>query len=339
MAVERQGRNGMINMRRREFITLFGGLAAGWPLAAHAQQVERVRRVGVLMVGTDEADSQGRVAAFRQGLQEVGWSEGRNLLITSRWSAADNDSIRAAASDLVGLKPDVLLVNGHRGLVALQQETTTIPTVFAGLADPAEPALVASFARPGSNITGFAYLEHRSVDDYVGLLKELAPSLARVAIVMSSPNYADRFRISENTASRFGIKPVVMPVIDAAEIDRAIAAFAREPNGGLLVPADTGITVHCDLIIAVAARYRLPTIYPFRVMATSGGLMSYGPDVVYLSRRVASYAGRILKGEKPGELPVQMATKLELIINLKTAKALGLTVPVQLLARADEVIE
>ena len=331
----------MINKTRREFITLLGGLAAAWPLAARAQQVERVRRVGVLMVGTDDADSQGRVAAFRQGLQEVGWSEGRNLLITSRWGAGDNDSIRAAASDLVGLKPDVLLVNGHRGLVALQQETPTIPIVFAGLADPVELALVAGLARPGGNITGFAYSVHSSIDDYVGLLKELAPGLARVAIVMSSgtPNYADRFRISENTASRFGIKPVVMPVVDAAEIERAIAAFAREPDGGLLVPADAGITVHCDLIIAVAARYRLPAIYPFRVMASSGGLMSYGPDVVQLSRRAASYAGRILKGEKPGELPVQMATKLELIINLKTAKALGLTVPVQLLARADEVIE
>jgi ABC-type uncharacterized transport system substrate-binding protein len=229
----------MINKRRREFITLLGRLAAAWPLAARAQQVERVRGVGVLMVGTDDADSQGRVAAFRQGLREVGWSEGRNLLITSRWGAGDNDSIRAAASDLVGLKPDVLLVNGHRGLVALQQETRTIPIVFAGLADPAELALV----------------------------------------------------------------------------------------------------VHCDLIIAVAARYRLPAIYPFRVMASSGGLMSYGADVVHLSRRAASYAGRILKGENPGELPVQMATKLGLIINLKTAKALGLTVPVQLLARADEVIE
>ena len=327
----------MINMRRREFITLLGGLAAAWPLAARAQQVERVRRVGVLMVGTDDADSQGRVAAFRQGLQELGWSEGRNLLITTRWSAGDNDSIRAAASNLVGLKPDVLLVNGRRGLVALQQETPTIPIVFA---DPVELASVASW-RPGGNITGFAYMEHPSNDEYVGLLKELAPSLARVAIVMSSdaPNDADRFRISENTASRFGIKPVVMPVIDAAEIERAIAAFAREPDGGLLVPADAGITVHCDLIIAVAARYRLPAIYPFRVMATSGGLMSYGADVVYLSRRAASYAGRILTGEKPGELPVQMATKLQLIINLKTAKTLGLTVPVQLLARADEVIE
>jgi putative ABC transport system substrate-binding protein len=328
----------MINMRRREFITLFGGLAAAWPLAAHAQQVERVRRVGVLLVGTDDADSQGRVAAFRQGLQEVGWSEGRNLLITSRWSAGDNDSVQAAASNLVGLKPDVLLVNGRQGLVALQQKTPIIPIVFA---DPVEPASVASLARPGGNITGFAYLEHPSIDDYVGLLKELAPSLARVAIVMSSdaPNDADRFRISENTASRFGIKSVVMPVIDAAEIERAIAAFAREPDGGLLVPADAGITVHCDLIIAVAAHYRLPAIYPFRVMATSGGLMSYGADVVYLSRRAASYAGRILKGEKPGELPVQMATKLELIINLKIAKALGLTVPDQVLARADEVIE
>ena len=327
----------MINMRRREFITLLGGLAAAWPPAARAQQVERVRRVGVLMVGTDDADSQGRVAAFQQGLQELGWSEGRNLLITSRWSAGDNDSIRAAAANLVGLRPDVLLVNGRRGLVALQQETSTIPIVFA---DPVELASVASW-RPGGNITGFAYTEHPSNDEYVGLLKELAPSLARVAIVMSSdaPNDADRFRTSENTASRFGIKPVVMPVIDAAEIERAIAAFAREPDGGLLVPADAGITVHCDLIIAVAARYRLPAIYPFRVMATSGGLMSYGADVVYLSRRAASYAGRILTGEKPGELPVQMATKLQLIINLKTAKTLGLTVPVQLLARADEVIE
>jgi putative tryptophan/tyrosine transport system substrate-binding protein len=331
----------MINMSRREFITLLGGLTAAWPLTSHAQQVERVRRVGVLMAGTDDADSHERVVAFRQGLQKVGWSERRNLLITSRWGAGDNDSIRAAASDLVGLKPDVLLVNGHRGLVALQQETPTIPIVFAGRADPVELALLASLARPGSNITGFANLEHSSIDDYVGLLKELAPSLARVAIVMSSgaPDYADRFRISQNTASRFGIKPVVMPVVDAAEIEPAIAAFAREPDGGLLLPADAGITVHCDLIIAMAARYRLPAIYPFRVMATSGGLMSYGADVVHLSRGAASYAGRILKGEKPGELPVQLATKLNLIINLKTAKALGLTAPVQLLARADEVIE
>jgi putative tryptophan/tyrosine transport system substrate-binding protein len=235
----------------------------------------------------------------------------------------------------------VLLVNGHRGLVALQQETHTIPIVFAGLADPVELASVASLARPGGNITGFANLEHSSIDDQLGLLKELAPRLAQVAVVISSgaPNYADRFRISENTASQFGIKPVVLPVVGATEIEHAIAAFARERDGGLLLPADADITVHCDLIIAVAARYRLPAIYPFRVMATSGGLMSYGADVIHLSRGAASYAGRILKGEKPGELPVQLATKIELIVNLKTAKALGLTVPVQLLARADQVIE
>ena len=247
--------------------------------------------------------------------------------------AGDNDHRNPASNDRA---PRCALVNGRRRIGG-PAGTPIIP-----VCSPIRSSrLVASLARPGGNITGFAYTEHPSNDEYVGLLKELAPSLARVAIVMSSdaPNDADRFRIPESTASRFGIKPVVMPVIDAAEIERAIAAFARESDGGLLVPADAGITVHCDLIIAVAAHYRLPAIYPFRVMATSGGLMSYGADVVYLSRRAASYAGRILKGEKPGELPVQMATKPELVIILKTAKALGLTVPGQVLARADEVIE
>jgi putative tryptophan/tyrosine transport system substrate-binding protein len=328
-------------MKRREFITLLGGAAAAWPLAARAQQPEGMRRIGVLAAGTNDADGQARVAAFRQGLRELGWDEGRNVSIDIRWGSGDSDSIWDAASELVRLKPDVLLVNGNRGLTALQRETRTIPIVFAGLADPVELGFVASLARPSGNITGFANLERSLIGKYLELLKELAPRLARVAVVMSSgaSHYADRFGISENTASQLGIKPAVMPVGGAAEIEPAIAAFAREPDGGLLLPGDAGIIVHRDLIIALAARYHLPAIYPFRVMVTSGGLMSYGADVVDLSRRAASYADRILKGEKPGELPVQLATKFELIINLKTAKALGLTVPATLLARADEVIE
>jgi putative ABC transport system substrate-binding protein len=328
-------------MKRREFITMLGGAAASWSLGARAQQPERMRRIGVLGAGTNDADGQARVAAFLQGLRELGWQEGRDVLIDSRWGGGGNDSIRFAASEIVRLKPDVLFVNGNRGLTALQQETRTIPIVFAGLADPVEHGFVASLARPGGNITGFANFESSLIGKLLALIKELVPRLTRVAVVMTSgnPSFVLRTRIFESAASELGLQPIIMPVDGAAEIERAVAAFAGEPDGGLLLPGDAGIVVHRDLIIALAARYRLPAIYPFRVMATSGGLMSYGADVVDLSRRAAFYADRILKGEKPGELPVQLATKFELIINLKTAKALGLAVPNSMQLLADEVIE
>jgi putative tryptophan/tyrosine transport system substrate-binding protein len=328
-------------LKRREFITLLGGGAAMGSFGARAQQPGQVRRVGVLMAGIDDADGQARATAFRQGLLDLGWQEGRNVLIDSRWGGGGNDSIRFAASEIVRLKPDLLFVNGNRGLTALQQETSTIPIVFAGLADPVEHGFVASLARPGGNITGFANFELSLISKLLALIKELAPGLTRVAVVMTSgnPSFALRTRIFLSAASELGLQPAVLPVDGAVEIEHAIAAFAREPDGGLILPGDAGIVVHRDLIIALAGRFRLPAIYPFRVMATSGGLMSYGADVVDLSRRAASYADRILKGEKPSELPVQLATKFELIINLKTAKALGLAVPNSMQLLADEVIE
>ena len=235
----------MINMRRREFITLFGGLAMAWPRAARAQQPERMRRIGVLMVGTDGADSQGRVAAFRQGLQEVGWSEGRNLLITSRWSAGDNDSIQAAASNLVELRPDVLLVNGRRGLVALQQETPIVPIVFA---DPVEPASVASLARPGGNITGFTPFEYSTSAKWLELLKAIAPGVTRVAVneEPNNPGAVGQVAAIKSAAPAFGVEVIAFNGRDAGEIARAMAVFAQSPNGGLIVPAIPSANIHRD---------------------------------------------------------------------------------------------
>ena len=330
-------------MRRREFITLLGGAAVAWPLAAWAQQPERMRRIGVL-IGVAESDQEGqaRVAAFRKELQKLGWTEGSNVRIDYRWPAADANRLREDAADLVGLTPDVILVNPSAALTALLRETHTIPIVFVQIGDPVGQGFVASLARPGGNITGFATSEFALGGKWLELLKEIAPRIGRVAVIYdpANPNWAGYLREIETGAPSFGVQVSPLPVRDAAAIERAIEAFAGEPNGGLIVvPGAPSPTVHRQLIIALASRHRLPAIYPFRFFVTSGGLASYGVNSVELYRRAASYVDRLFRGEKPSELPIQLATKFELVINLKTAKALGLTMPPTLLTRADEVIE
>jgi putative ABC transport system substrate-binding protein len=329
-------------MRRREFITLFGGAAAAWPLAAHAQQGERVRRIGVLMnVAADDPEAQARNVAFLQGLHELGWTEGRNVRIDYRWAAGDADRLRRYAAELVALAPDVVLASGTSTVGPLQRASGTVPIVFAGVADPVGAGLVNSMARPGSNATGFISFEYVLSGKWLELLKQIAPGVTRVA-VLRDPEISGgtgQFGAIQSAAPSFGVELSPINVRDAGEIERAIAAFARSSNGGLILTASGLAMVHRDLIIALAARHKLPTIYYYRIFVSAGGLVSYGPDPHNQYRLAASYVDRILKGEKPADLPVQAPTKLELAINLTTAKALGLTVPPTLLARADEVIE
>ncbi len=328
-------------MRRREFITLLGGAAAAWPLAARAQQPNGVRRIGVLIaLAESDPEAQARAAAFRDGLQKLGWTEGHNIRIDYRW-AADADHLLAYAAELVGLAPDVIVGNSSALVAALQRATGTIPIVFAQVADPVGQGFVASLARPGGNITGFATTAATFSVKWLELLKEIAPRVTRVAVIYdpANPNWAGYLRGIEARAPLFGVQLSATRVRNAEEIERAIDALARETNGGLIVGSSSLTGVHRELIIALAARHRLPAVYQFRYFVTSGGLASYGIDNIDLFRRAASYVDRILKGEKPGDLPVQYATKFELVINLKTAKALGLDPPVTLLARTDEVIE
>ena len=327
-------------MRRREFITLLGGTVAAWPLLAGAQQADRVRRIGVLMGVANDAEGEARVAAFRQGLQQLGWVEGRNVLVEYRWGAGDAARLKIQAAEVAAMMPDVILAGGTAALVPMQQATRSIPIVFVGSADPVGQGFVASRPRPGGNMTGFTIFEVSLVGKMLEALKQIAPGTARVALIYSptNSNAADYWRSLETVAPTLALKPVAAPVRDADEIERACAALAGERNG-LLVPPDAITTARRELIIALAARYRLPAVYPFRFFVTSGGLMSYGPDTLDPYRRAASYVDRILKGEKPGDLPVQAPAKFELVINLKTAKTLGLDVPPTLLARADEVIE
>jgi putative ABC transport system substrate-binding protein len=329
-------------MRRREFITLFGGAAAAWPLAAHAQQGERVRRIGVLMnVAADDPEAQARNVAFLQGLHELGWTEGRNVRIDYRWAAGDADRLRRYAAELVALAPDVVLASGTSTVGPLQRASGTVPIVFAGVADPVGAGFVNSMARPGSNATGFISFEYVLSGKWLELLKQIAPGVTRVA-VLRDPEISGgtgQFGAIQSVAPSFGVELSPINVRDAGEIERAIAAFARSSNGGLILTASGLAMVHRDLIIALAARHKLPTIYYYRIFVSAGGLVSYGPDPHNQYRLAASYVDRILKGEKPADLPVQAPTKLELAINLTTAKALGLTVPPTLLARADEVIE
>jgi putative ABC transport system substrate-binding protein len=329
-------------VKRREFITLIGGAAAVWPFAAQAQEPDRVRRIGVLMGSAErDSDSKIRLAAFRQALRELGWTEGRNLRIDSRWAAAEPDRLRAYAAELVGLTPDAILAHAPPVVAAVQRETRTVPIVFVMVPTPVEIGLVASLARPGGNITGFTHFESTMAGKWLEALKEISPHVSRVAFLLhpEHPAWAGYLRTISSAAPSFGIEVVPAGFRDAAEVKRAIEAFAREPNGGLMVLPDVFTYVHRELIVALAAHHRLPAIYPFRYFAASGGLMSYGVDPVDEFRRAASYINRILKGEKPADLPVQAPTKYELVINLKTAKALGLDVPPTLLARADEVIE
>jgi ABC-type uncharacterized transport system substrate-binding protein len=328
-------------MRRREFITLLGGTVMAWPLAAHAQQAERVRRIGVLMPFTaNDPEAQARNVVFEQSLRQLGWTVGRDLQIDYRSPGGDAASIRRDAAELVALAPDVLLAVGSSTTGLLLQATQTIPVVFVNLADPVGAGFVQSLARPGGNATGFTNYEYSMSGKWVELLKQIAPHVTRVA-VFRDPTLAagiGQFSAIQSVAQSFGVELTPFSVRDPGEIERGVAAFARSGNGGLIVTAG-GTAFRRNLIIGLASRYKLPAVYPFRYYATDGGLITYGPDTYDPIRSAAAYVDRILKGEKPADMPVQAPTKYELVINLKTAKALGLTVPPSLLARANEVIE
>jgi putative ABC transport system substrate-binding protein len=328
-------------MRRRNFITLLGG-AAAWPLAARAQQAGVVRRIGVLIPG-DETDplQKRRLSAFTQALAELGWIDGRNVRIDLRWYGGDINRIRALAHELVGLQPDIILITGSVATAALQRETRTIPIVFASVNDPVATGIVARLDRPSGNITGFANYEATLGGEWLELLSEIAPGLKRAAIMFNPDTApASAYMPSVETAARsLRVVPIITPVHSDVEIETAIMALGREPGGGLAVMPDLFMIAHRALIIPAAARNHIPAVYPDFVFASDGGLLSYGIDLVDIHRRAATYVDRILRGEKPGDLPVQLPTKYEMILNLKTAKALGLTVPQSILLRADEVIE
>jgi putative ABC transport system substrate-binding protein len=329
-------------MKRREFITLLGGAAVAWPLAAWAQQSERMRRIGMLAtLAVDDPESVTRHTAFQERLQELGWSVGRNLRIDTRWGARDAAGIRKNAAELVALAPDVIVATGSPSVGALQQATSTIPIVFVSVVDPVGAGFVASLARPAGNTTGFTPHEYGMSAKWLELLKEIAPRVTRAAVLRdpASPAGIGLLAAMQGVAPSLGVELWPVGVRDVGEIERAVAAFAHESNGGLIVTS-TGLTiVHRGLITALAARHKLPAVYFQRIFVTSGGLISYGDTSIDSYRRAAGYVDRILKGEKPADLPVQAPTKYELAVNLKTAKALGLDVPSTLLARADEVIE
>jgi putative tryptophan/tyrosine transport system substrate-binding protein len=327
-------------MRRREFISLLGASAVAVPLAAHAQQAER--RIGVLMYFVaDDPEGQARLAAFVEGLQQLGWTDGRNVKIDIRWSVGDADRGRSA-EELVALAPDAIFASVGASAAALQRITRSVPIVFAAVIDPVGAGFVASLSRPGGNTTGFSAFEYSLSGKWLELLKEIAPNLTRVAVLRDPAVAAGigQFAAIEAMAPpSSGVELTTIDVRDPAEIERAIIAFARERNGGLIVTASQSSVTHRNLIISLALRFGLPNIYPFRYYPVGGGLVSYGPDPIDEHRRAAGYVDRILKGEKPADLPVQAPTKYELVINLGTAKKLGLDVPTTLLARADEVIE
>ena len=327
-------------MKRREFITLIGGTAV-WPLAAHAQQIKGMRRIGMLMpLPANDPEGQVRVAAFLQGLQELGWSVGRNVIVDIRWST-DSAEARKYATELIALAPDVILANSSLAVAALVQLTRTVPIVFTTVADPVGAGFVDSLARPGGNITGFILFEYSISAKWLQLLKEIAPGVTRAA-VLRDPSIAvgpAQFAAMQAVAPSLGVELRPFDVRDEGEIEHAIALFAQSPDSGLIVTGSPRAAYHRGLIIALAAQHRLPAVYPLRIYAVDGGLICYGPDNVDQFRRAASYVDRILKGEKPADLPVQAPTKFELVINLKTAKTLGLNVPATLLSRADELIE
>jgi putative tryptophan/tyrosine transport system substrate-binding protein len=329
-------------MRRREFITLLGGAAAAWPLAARAQQSERVRRIGVLMnLAADDLEAPARVTALAQGLQQFGWTDGRNLRIDYRWGTTDADRGRKSAAELVALGPDVILASATPAMEALQQATQTVPVVFVNVVDPVGAGFVDSLAQPGGNATGFTLYEYGISAKWLELLKEIAPGVKRAAVLRNAAEASGIGQYAVILAAAPALDVEVRPIglKEPGQIERAITAFARASNGGLIVTGGTLAAFHRELIIALADRHRLPAVYPFRYYPTSGGLISYGPDTIDPFRRAAGYVDRILKGEKPADLPVQAPTKYQLVINLKTAKSLGLTVPPTLLATADEVIE
>jgi putative tryptophan/tyrosine transport system substrate-binding protein len=328
-------------MRRREFIS-FLAAAAAWPIGAYAQQPERLRRIGVLInTAADDPTGQARLLAFAQALAQSGWTDGRNVQIDIRWAAGDPDRIRRYTAELVALAPDVILVSGGTTLGPLRQVSRSVPTVFTGVSDPVGAGYVESLARPGGNATGFISFEWSISGKWLELLKEITPGVTRAVVLRDSevgPG-ASQFAVIQAMAPSLRVEINPVNVSGAAEIERAVAAFARAPNGGLIATGGGRMRFHRDLIVKLAARHKLPAVYYDRVYVDAGGLISYGPDFVDQFRRAAGYVDRILKGEKPGELPVQAPTKYELVINLKTAKALGLDVPPTLLGRADEVIE
>jgi len=329
-------------MQRRAFITLFAGAAVARPLAARAQQTERMQRIGVFMsAAADDSEGQARVTVFVQALQQLGWTDGRNMRIDVRWGVADADRYRKYAEELVALAPDVILAANSAALGPLQRATHTVPIVFAAIADPVGAGYVDSLARPGGNVTGFALFEYGIAGKWLELLKQIAPALTRAA-VMRDPNISagiGQWAVIQAMAPSTGVDLSLVNLRDASEIERDITAFARSSNGGLIVTASPLASQHRELIIRLAADLKVPAVYFERYFVTGGGLISYGPHIIDQYQRAASYVDRILKGEKPADLPVQAPTKYELAINLKTAKALGLTVPPSVLARADEVIE
>jgi putative ABC transport system substrate-binding protein len=330
-------------MKRREFITMLGGVTIGWPLAARAQQTERMRRIGVLLAAAaDDAEFQARIGAFLQGLQQLGWTDGRNVRIDTRWATTNADDIRRHAAELAALAPDVILAaTGTVTVAPLLQATRTVPIVFVSVIDPVGAGFVDSLARPGGNATGFTVFEYGMSGKWLELLKEIAPRVTRAA-VLRDPAIASgigQFAAVQAVAPSLGVELSPVDARDAPEIERAVTAFARSLNGGLIVTASALATRHRDLIIALAARHRLPATYASRHFVTAGGLVSYGPDFVDQFRQAAGYVDHILKGEKPADLPVQASTKYYTVLNLETAKALGLEFPPMLLARADEVIE
>jgi ABC-type uncharacterized transport system substrate-binding protein len=330
-------------MRRRDFITLLGSAAAAWPLAAQAQQSDRMPRIGVLMNrAADNPEGQARLAAFQQGLQQLGWSDGRNVRIDTRWGEDDIDLERKYAAELIALTPDVILASGTLSVTALRRINPALRIIFVGVTDPVGAGLVDSLARPGGNMTGFMIYEYSFGGKRLELLKQIAPNVIRTAVLRNPDNPGASAEFAAIQASAQSLNIEVSPIDsrqDAAGIERAITTFARSPNSGLILTPGSSATVRTEDIISLVARYKLPTVYPFRYMATRGALICIGPDVVDQCRGAAGYVDRILKGEKPADLPVQAPTKYELVVNLKTAKTLGLTVPPSVLARADEVIE
>jgi putative tryptophan/tyrosine transport system substrate-binding protein len=328
-------------MRRREFFAGLGG-AVAWQVAARAQQPDRMRRVGCLYpLGRNDPEAQARAAVLREGLAQLGWTE-RNVRIDERFAEGDSDQMQAYAAELVGSAPDVIVANSTPALAALRQATRTIPIVFSIVSDPAGQGFVTSLGRPGGNITGFSFIEFPMLGKWLELLNEIAPSVKRIALMFNpqtAPYYAAFLRDYEGASATLAVELSATPVRDETEIEVAASAFAREPGGGLIVTPDPFMNTHRALVIALAERHRLPAIYGIRHFVRDGGLISYGPDTLDIVRRSASYVNRVLKGERPGELPVQSPTKYELLINLNTAKTLGLAVPVTLRVRADQVIE
>jgi putative tryptophan/tyrosine transport system substrate-binding protein len=330
-------------MRRRDFLKVFASSATGWPLAARAQQSERPRRIGVLMAFSEnDPEAQSWAGGFREELAKLGWSEGHNIRIDTRWATANVKSLEQSAKQLVALQPDVILTGSTPATAAMREQTNTIPIVFAMVGDPVGSGFVASLSRPGGNLTGFTPIENSLGGKWVELLKEIAPRVTRVAMLFDpamapfASYYLNPFKAA---AASFGIEAIVAPVDDMAELERVVATSAREPNSGLIVMPDAFTIGHHTDITSLAARYRVPTVYPFRIFAEVGGLLSYGSSALDEFRRAASYADRILKGAKPSELPVQTPINFDLVINLKTAKSLGLDVPSSMRLRADEVIE